>query len=102
MTTIVECTVRKNACNGVNIEENRRKQKETAQAAIDSKAKRYSGGQHVAAGHHYLGPTLLKDIEAYKNQKAVLECDLQKKRLQAFRAQEWKVNEVKALRKPYD
>jgi hypothetical protein len=42
----------------------------------------------------------LKDIEAHKNQKAVLECNLQKKRLQAFRAQEWKVNEVKALGKP--
>jgi hypothetical protein len=48
MTTIVKCTVRINACNGVNIEENRRKGKETAQAAIDSKAKRYSGGHHFA------------------------------------------------------
>jgi hypothetical protein len=87
MTTIVECTVCKNACNGVNIEENRHKQKETAQAAIDSKGKRYSGGQHVAVGQHYLGLTLLKDLEARKNQKAVLECNLQEKRLQAFRAQ---------------
>ena len=47
MTTIVRYTVCKNARHGVNIEENRRQQKETAQAAIDSKAKRYSGGQHV-------------------------------------------------------
>ncbi len=85
------------------MEENRRKQKEATQVAIDSKAKRYSGGQHVAVGqHYYLGPTLLKDIEACKNQKAVLECKLQEKRLQAFRAQEQKVDEVKALGKPYE
>ena len=50
----------------------------------------------------YLGPTLLKDIDARKNKKAVLECNLQEKCLQAFRAQERKVNEVKALGKPYE
>ena len=54
MTTIVECTVRESARNGVNI--NRRKRKETAQAVIYSKAKRFSGGgQHVAVGQHLLG-----------------------------------------------
>jgi hypothetical protein len=31
-----------------------------------------------------------------------MECDLQEKRLQAFRAQERKVKEVKALEKPYE
>ena len=52
--TIVECTVRESARNGVNI--NRRKRKETAQAVIYSKAKRFSGGgQHVAVGQHLLG-----------------------------------------------
>jgi hypothetical protein len=40
--------------------------------AIDSKAKRYSGGQRVAVGQHFLGPTLLKDIEARKNKKLQL------------------------------
>ena len=50
----------------------------------------------------YLGPTLLKDIDARKNKKAVLECNLQEKCLQAFRAQERKVNEVKALGKPHE
>ena len=102
MTTIVECTVRKNARNGVNIKENRRKRKGTAHAVIDSKEKRHSGGQHNAVGQHYLGPTLLKDIEARKNHKEVLECNLQEERLQAFRAQERKVNEVKALEKPWE
>ena len=41
-------------------------------------------------------------MEAPKNQKAVLECDLQERCLQALRAQERKVNVVKALRKPYE
>jgi hypothetical protein len=102
MTSIIECTVRENARNGVNIEANRLRRLETAQVAIDSKGKRYSAGQHVAVGQHYLGPTLLKDMRARKNQKVLLECDSQEKRLQAFRAQERKVNEVKALRKPYE
>ena len=102
MTSIVECTIRENARHGVNIEENRRKRQETAQLVQESKGKRYSAGQHVAIGQHYLGPTLLKDMRARKNDKALKECGLQEKRLQAFRAQERKVNEVKALGKPHE
>ena len=61
MTSIFECTVREHVRHGVDIEENRRKQQETAQVVQDLKeAKRYSAGQHVAVGQHYLlGSTLL-------------------------------------------
>ena len=103
MTSIIECTARENPRHyGVNIEENRRKQQEPAHVVQDLKGKRYSTGQHVAIGKHYLGPTLLKDTRARKNDKVLKQCGLQEKRLQAFRAQERKVNEVKALGKPHE
>ena len=105
VTSISECTVLKNALHaGVNMKENRLKQQETAQVVQDLKAKRYIAGQHDAVGQHCLGPTLLKDMRACRSHKVLKECNLQEKHLQAFRAQERKVNEVKkaALGKPYE
>ncbi len=63
--SIVEVRNRDDARNGNNLQENRRKTKQTAQDAIDA-MKRYSAGLHVASGRYLLGPQVLSAFQQKK------------------------------------
>ena len=63
-TQIVEYITREDARNRTNANENTRKRRETAQAAIDQH-KRMTAGLHFAVGNTSLGPTLLPTLLAH-------------------------------------
>lgn len=83
--TILEKMIRDDARNGVNREENRQKQIQTALEVINAKKKRLSASLHVAAQRYLLGPDVLDDQEARQQQQEnkVIE-RLEKKLLQEF------------------
>ena len=70
-TQIVEYITREDARNRTNANENTRKRRETAQAAIDQH-KRMTAGLHFAVGNTSLGPTLLRHmLETHERQQIV-------------------------------
>ena len=79
MDSIVEVRNRDDARNGNNLQENRRKTKQTAQDAIDA-MKRYSAGLHVASGRYLLGPQVLSAFQQKRDTKKNKRVSDRKKR----------------------
>jgi hypothetical protein len=61
INTIVETRMRDDACNGVNLEEICRKQKQSAIDAMET-GKQFTTGRLVASGLHLLGTDLFKKV----------------------------------------
>lgn len=83
---IVELRMREDARNnGIHLEENRRKRKQTALDAIAAKKRYTAAGLHVAAGRFLLGPEVLRNLRERKKQQEQQECERrQEKRLYEF------------------
>ncbi len=101
MDSLMETRVRADARNGVNLEQNRLKRKETALEAIASKNKRYSAGLHVSAGQYSLGPQLVTKIRERHLREKTLESQRQENRLTAYRIQQDRVAKIRALGQPH-
>ena len=97
---IVETRMREDVRNGINLEENGRKRKQTALDAIAAK-KRYTAGLHVAAGRFRLGPEVLETMRERKKQQQQQECERQEKRLHEFKETKNKVMAIRALGKEH-
>ena len=101
MDSLMETRVRADARNGVNLEQNRLKRKETALKVIASKNKRYSAGLHVSAGQYSLGPQLVTKIRERDLREQALESQRQENRLTAYRIQQDRVAKIRALGRPH-
>ena len=77
-TQIVEYITREDARNRTNANENTRKRRETAQAAIDQH-KRMTAGLHFAVGNTSLGPTLLAHMRETHWRHQILRNQKEKK-----------------------
>jgi hypothetical protein len=99
--SIVEVRNRDDARNGNNLQENRRKTKQTAQDAIDA-MKRYSAGLHVASGRYLLGPQELSAFQQKKRHQEEQESERQEKKIQEFFAMKNKVLTIRALNKAHE
>jgi hypothetical protein len=85
--TILDTVRFNDARNGINRDENRRKQVEKLQQIIDSKPKRYSAGTHVGAKRYLLGPETRDNVEArHQEQQLNKISERQEKKLQEFRS----------------
>jgi hypothetical protein len=101
MDIIVETRMRDDARNGVNLEEIRRKQRQTALDAIDA-GKRITAGLLAASGSHGLGTDVFKKVEDREMERAEQECEKVQKKIREFRTLQDKVSEIRALDKPYE
>jgi hypothetical protein len=90
---------REDARNGVNLEEQARRRKETAQQAINDHKKRYTAGLHVASGQVLLGPQVVEHFRAKLNKTAEEESAKHQKRLEAYNVLLSKVQAVKDTNK---
>ena len=99
INTILETRARKNARNGINMEENRRKRVETAKQVIAAKKKRYTAGLHVSGQRYLTGPEVLDEQEERERQQAAVLSTRQEKKLQEFRSMKSKVDALNALNK---
>ncbi|KAI2505380.1 hypothetical protein MHU86_9086 [Fragilaria crotonensis] len=79
LDAIVETRMRDDACNGVNLDEIRRKQKQSAIDAMETGI-RVTAGRLVASGSHALGPDLFKKMADREMVRDEEECKkIQKK-----------------------
>ncbi|KAI2506247.1 hypothetical protein MHU86_8182 [Fragilaria crotonensis] len=98
---IVETRMRDDACNGVNLDEIRRKQKQSAIDAMET-GKRITAGRLVASGSHALGPDLFKKIADREMVRDEEECEKVRKKIREFRTLQDKVSGIQALNKQHD
>ena len=94
----METRIREDSWNGINLEESRRKRKQTALDAIAAK-KRYTAGLHVAAGRFLLGPEVLVSLQERKKQQDQQQCERQEKRVHDFNKAKNTVMAIRALGK---
>jgi hypothetical protein len=97
--TILEKWIREDARNGVNHEEDRQKQIQTALEAINAKKKRLSAGLHVTAQQYLLGPHVLDEQEARQQLKENKASQRLEKKLQEVCLLQQKVSVIKSLNK---
>jgi hypothetical protein len=100
--SIVELRIRDDARNGVNLEENRRKRKQTAELALNNTKKRYTAGIHVAAGRFLLGPDVLRNIQERKLHQEEKQHEKLEKKIRDFRALQNRVNAIRELAQQHD
>ena len=92
--TILDKRLQDDARNGVNSEENRQKQIQTALEVINAKKKRLSAGLYVAAQRYLLGPDALDDQEARQQQQENKLSERLEKKLQEFCLLQCKVTAI--------
>ena len=98
---IVETRMRDDARNGVNLEEIRRKQIQTALDALE-KGKRITAGNLVASGSHALsGADVLKNVTEREWRKEEKECEKVRKKIREFKTLQSKVSDIRALNKTH-
>ena len=97
--TILDKRLQDDARNGVNSEENRQKQIQTALEVINAKKKRLSAGLYVAAQRYLLGPDALDDQEARQQQQENKLSERLEKKLQEYRLLQCTVTAIKNLNK---
>jgi hypothetical protein len=99
---IVETRMRDDARNGVNLEEIRQKQIQTALDAI-AKGKRMTAGYLAASGTHTLsGPEVLKNATEREFRKEEKECEKVQKKIRDFKVLQSKIVAIRALNKTHD
>jgi hypothetical protein len=99
--SIVELRMRDDARNGVNLEENRRKRKQTAELALNNSKKRYTAGIHVAAGRFLLGPDVLRNIQERKLHQEEKQHEKLGGKIRDFRALKDRVTAIRELAQPH-
>lgn len=99
--SIVETRMRDDACNGVNLDEIRRKQRQSAIDAMET-GKRITADRLVASGSHALGPDLFKKIADREMVRDEEECEKVRKKIREFRTLHDKVLGIQALNKSHD
>ena len=99
--SIVETRMRDDARNGVNLEEIRNKQVQTALDAMET-GKRVTAGRLVASGTFSLGTDVLKQIDDREMLRDEQECEKVQKKIQEFGTLRNKVLGIRALNKPHD
>ena len=87
---IVETRMRDDACNGVSLEEVRRKQKRSAIDAMET-GKRVTTGCLVASGSHLLGTDVFKEVADQEMARDEQECEKVQKKIREFRTLQAKV-----------
>ena len=93
--------MRDDACNGVSLEEVRRKQIRSAIDAMET-GKRVTTGCLVASGSHLLGTDVFKEVADQEMARDEQECEKVQKKIREFRTLQDKVSEIRALDKPYE
>lgn len=95
---ILQTRNRSDARNGVNLEEQHRKQVQSALDAIKA-GKRVTAGLHVAAGRFSLNGNLLDDISAKQTEREEKLCEKRNKKIQEHQALKNKVAAIRELGK---
>ncbi len=99
--SIVETRKRDDARNGVNLDEIRRKQVQTAQDALEA-SKRVTSGRLAACGSYSLSDKVLKLVEDNQMLQEEKECERVQKKIREFRTLRDKVSAVQALNKTHE